>query len=90
MDYQNLRRLQWRKAVFLPVICHHVLDGFFDSFGEETTLDDDCFQNYNGVGELSNKTDYDSWIILDRYSDASDDKSYSIKRQEEQCTALSV
>ena len=43
MACPNLWWLQWGKAVFQPVIFHHMFwDGLFDSFGEETTLDDDC------------------------------------------------
>ena len=46
---------------------------------------DDYVRNYDDVGEL-NKTDCDSGIIFDRHSDASDDKTYRIKLEQEQCT----
>ena len=49
-----------------------------------------AFENYNDVGEPNKETGCDSGIIFDHYSDASDDKSYSIKQEEEQCTVLSV
>ena len=43
-------------------------------------------KNYHDVGKLSNKIDHDSGNISDRYSDGSDDISYSMKLEEEQCT----
>ena len=60
----------------------HVLDGLFDSFGEETMSDDVYVQNYNNVGELNNETIHDSGIIFYRYSDDRNEKSYSIKMEE--------
>ena len=38
------------------MICHHVLDGLFDSFGDKTISDDEYIRNYNDVGELNNET----------------------------------
>ena len=35
----------------------YVLDGLFDSFGEQTISDGDYIRNYNNVDELNNKTD---------------------------------
>ena len=43
MDCPNLLWLEWWKAVFQKI--NYVLDGLFDSFGEETILDDDDGQN---------------------------------------------
>ena len=56
----------------------------------ENILNDDYIRNCNNVGELSNETDHDSRSIFARYSDASDDKSNSMKLEQEQCTVLSV
>ena len=56
----------------------HVFDNLFDSLDEETISDDDGVRN-NNVGELSNETDHDDGSIFDQYSDASNDKSYSIR-----------
>ena len=71
MVYPNLWWLQWWKAVFQPVICSHILDGLFDRFGKETILGDDYdVRNYDDVGQLINNY---------QYSDASDNKRYSIK-----------
>ena len=67
-----------------------VLDGLFDSFGDETISDDVYIQNFNDVDELNNETDHDRGIICNRYSDASNDKSYSIKPDEDQHTVLTV
>ena len=53
----------------------YVLDGIFNSIGEETISNDDDIRNYGGFGELSNKTDCDSGSIFYRYSDDSDDES---------------
>ena len=64
-------------------------DGLFDSFGEETIMEDDYVRNCDDVGKLNNKTDHDSGIISDRYSDVSDDNSYRIKSEQEQCSVLS-
>ena len=90
MDYSKLWWLQWQKAVFQPVICRPLfLDGLFYSFGDETILDDDYVQN-NDVGKLNNETDHDSGIICYWYPNASDDKNYWIKPEQEQCTKLSV
>ena len=51
MDYRNLWCLQWWRAVFQPVVCHHVLlDSLFDS------SDDNYVQNYD-VGRFNNETD---------------------------------
>ena len=66
------------------------LDGLFYSFGEETISDDDGVWNYNDVGELSNETDRDSGSICYWYLDASDDKCYHMKQEEEQRTMLSM
>ena len=68
----------------------YVLDCLFDSFCEETILDDGYIQNYDDVGKLSNKTDCDSKIIFDRYSYTIEDKSYILKLEKEQHTVLSV
>ena len=38
----------------------YVLDGLFDSFGEETISDDNDFRHYDDAGELSNETDRDN------------------------------
>ena len=67
----------------------YVLDGLFDSFGEEIS-DDDYVQNYDDIGKLSNETDHDSGIICYQYSEAIDDKSYRMKQEEEQRTVLSM
>ena len=64
----------------------YVLDGLFDSFGDETILDDDYVKNYD-VGKLNNETDHDSSIILYRYLTASDNKNYRIKPEQDQCTS---
>ena len=66
------------------------LDGLFDSFGKETLLEDDYIRSYDNVGELNHTTDHDSWIIVDRYMDTSDDKSYSVKPEQEHHTVLSM
>ena len=63
------------------------LDGLYDSFGEEIILDDDDVWNYD---ELNNKADCNSGIISYWYSDASDNKSYRIKPEQEHCTVLSM
>ena len=62
------------------------MDGLFDSFGEETISDDDYIQNYDDIGKLSNESDHYSGAIFYQYSDANDDKSYSMTSEEEQCT----
>jgi len=42
----------------------YVLNGVFDSFGEETVSDDIDVRNYDDAGELSNETAHDSGSIL--------------------------
>ena len=42
----------------------YVLDGLFDSFGEENIQDDDHSLNYDNVGELNNETDTHAYYFL--------------------------
>ena len=43
----------------------YVLDGIFNSIGEETISNDGDIRKYGGFGELSNKTDHDSGSSFD-------------------------
>ena len=61
----------------------YILDGLFDGFGEETISGDDDVRSYDDFGELSNETKGDSASISDRYSDARDDKRYSMKLEQQ-------
>ena len=91
MDYPNPWGLQWRQAEFQPVICHCMFwMVYFLIFVKNYISDDDDVWNYNDVGELSNETDHDSRSICYWYLDTSDDKSYSMKQEEEQRTVLSM
>ena len=53
-----------QKAVFQPVICHHMF-WMVDLIVLANILDDDYVRNYNNVGELSSETDRDSQSIFD-------------------------
>jgi len=44
----------------------------------------------DNVGKLSNKNDNDNGSICYQYSDTSDDESYTMKPEEEQCNMLSM
>ena len=59
------------------------MDGLFDGFGEETISDDDDIRNYDDVGKHSNESDRYSGIIFYQYLDASDDKNYRMKSEEQ-------
>ena len=75
-DYRNLCWLPYSEGcISTNELPSYILDGF----GEETISDDDDVRSYDKVGELSNETKGDSCSISDRYSDACDDKSYSMK-----------
>ena len=78
-----------QKAVFQPVICHHMF-WMVDLIVLANILDDDYVRNYNNVGELSSETDRDSQSIFDWYLDTRDDISDSMGLEQEQCTMLSV
>ena len=89
MDSPNLRWLQWGKgSTSTTHLSSYVVDGLPDSFDGEIILDDDYVWNYDDGGELSNKAGHESGIIFGKYWDTGNEKSYSMKLEEEQCTVL--